>query len=284
MTISAVVIADSLAMGGNRITTMQLSYHRYIHSEFMTHRVFSRNAGSSRAIPTPKLLEIVRNRPVLPVEWPKNQAGMQAKELISDAAAVDAEQIWRLGAQAAAGVAQALLDIGVHKQVANRVLEPYLPINVVVTATKWSNWFALRDHKDAQPEIQALARMMKAAMDASVPVPMRENGWHLPYISEGDTGRAVDFLGSVDGAVVDNVLRKISAARCARVSYKAFDGSIASVEDDLNLYDKLAGSHPRHMSPLEHIAQADPFNIAKKYWGNLHGWVQWRRIIEGEVE
>jgi thymidylate synthase ThyX len=278
MTISAKVIADSITTAGVRLTTMQLQYPRFIHSEFMTHRVFSRNAGSSRAIPTAKLVEMVRETPVFPVEWGQNKPGMQAEEVISVENQALAKQHWQLAARSAAHTAEILSKLGVHKQVTNRVLEPFLPINVVVSSTEWANFYALRDHKDAQPEIRALAIAIKEARGAVIPVELLEGDWHLPYV---DLAVDVERIGEDDPDTVTDMLRKLSVARCARVSYKAFDGTVASVADDVALFDKLVGSEPGHWSPTEHQATPDAFNIAPALHGNFRGWVQFRKTLGG---
>ena len=156
--ITAKIIADSISViTGIRLTTMELSYHRYIHSEFMTHRMFSRNASSSRAIPIKKLLEQVKNDPMMPIHWGSNKPGMQAGEELKGEDLHVAQREWINAANNAVDTASHLQELGLHKQIANRLLEPFLAIKVVVTATEWENFFKLRIHKDAQPEIQELA-------------------------------------------------------------------------------------------------------------------------------
>jgi hypothetical protein len=265
MTITTKVIADSIGTNGKRITTLQLSYHRYIHSEFMTHRMFSRNASSSRAIPTAKLIEQVRNNPVMPVFWGKNQAGMQAREELTGDELAEAKGEWCLAAISAADHAEYMAELGCHKQIVNRILEPFLPINVIVTATEWDNFFELRDHQDAQPEIQELARCMKVAMQESEP---EFNGWHLPYIENDKidcTKYEFDYLA------------KISASRCARVSYLKHDGTQSTIEEDLTLFDKLVNSKPAHASPVEHQAYFDPARESSRNFKG--GWVQFRDVL-----
>lgn len=260
--IEAKIIADSMSVDGIRLTTMQLKYHRFIHSEFMTHRVFSRNASSSRAIPVSKMIDQVRNDPAMPVYWGKNQAGMQAKESFSDSESVGLMQQWKRSATQAAHFAESLNATGIHKQTVNRILEPYQWIHVVVTATEWENFFVLRDHADAQPEIQQLAKAMRKAMDESKPIYLRFGEWHLPYITHEDRE-----------SLLLNQMKKVSAARCARVSYLKHDNTSPSLDDDLYLFDHLAGGKPMHASPLEH--QATPLEH-KRWCRNFHGWQQFR--------
>lgn len=268
--IEAKVIEDSISESGKRITTMQVKFHRFILPEFNTHRVFSRNFSSSRAIPTQKLLEQVRNDPALPVHWGKNQPGMQAAEELEGLNKENAKDVWRMAYTAACGYARMLSEIGAHKQIVNRVIEPYLWANGIVTSTEWDNWFELRAHEDAQPEIHELALRMREAMDASTPKSLKQSEWHLPYVSDEERQ-----------TMETSLLQKISAARCCRVSYLKHDGTTPNVEEDLNLFDRLAGAVPLHASPLEH--QATPMQNTTLSSGNFFGWTQYRKLWEREI-
>lgn len=272
--IEAKVICDSISENGKRITTLQVKFHRFILPEFNTHRVFSRNFSSSRAIPTSKLLEQVRNDPAMPVHWGKNKPGMQASEELNSMVKEGAKVQWEIAAESAAFYANSLAELGVHKQIVNRIIEPFLWVNGVVTSTEWDNFFALRAHPDAQPEIQALAHSMKQAMDNSVPTVVSFGEWHLPYVLEEEKAL---YWGRNDNFI----LQKISAARCCRVSYNKHDGTCPSIEDDIALYNRLASQVPIHASPMEH--QAYPFwydHGGSALGGNLVGWAQFRKIIE----
>lgn len=263
------IIADSISEAGKRITTFQLKYPRFIHAEVMTHRVFSRNASSSRAIPVSKMIEQVRTNPAMPIHWGKNQSGMQAFEEMEFNGSV--KEHWRLSADSAADRAGCMTDWGLHKQVANRILEPFQHIHVVLTATDFDNFFELRIHEDAQPEIYALALTMKQAMDNSNPEKLEVGEWHLPYV---DSPERYNHR--------QDILIKISAARCCRVSYLKHDGTNPSVEDDLALFERLVGSAPLHASPLEH--QATPKNNHDSVpISNLSGWIQYRKIYEASL-
>ena len=266
--IYAKVIADSTNESGTRLTTMELNYPRFIHGEVMTHRVFSRNAMSSRAIPVAKMIEQVRNNPVIPIHWGANQPGMQAQQQVE--CTREAEYHWRMAASAAAEHAEKMNAIGLHKQVVNRILEPFQWMRTILTGTEFDNFFELRIHPDAEPHIHALAVAMKAAMDASTPVrrlsvSTHPGSWHLPYVKAGE--RLMYGVLS---------LCKISAARCARVSYLTHDGAAPSLDADLALYERLAGGVPMHASPLEHQAFS---GRSTDHSGNLNGWVQFRQII-----
>lgn len=277
------VIEDSYhtsTPGLHRVTTLQLKYPRMIHAEFMTHRVFSRNASSTRAIPTNKLADRAFEEMVIPMRWGKNQKGMQASEQnLSPEDAEKAFKIWEQMASVCANGAKALADLGLHKQWAGRSLEWFSDIDVIVTASQWDNFFMLRNHPDAQPEIQDLAVAMESAIMESVPSRLEVGQWHLPYVSFDERNDSF-FKNNAD----KQLLQKVSAARCCRVSYLKHDGQVPSIQDDLDLYERLAGSNPKHMSPLEHQA-CPPGNysgtyLGKEFAGNLHGWVQYRKLVE----
>lgn len=274
MTISAKIVADSISTAGVRLTTMQLCYPRFIHAEFMTHRAFSRNASSSRAIPVAKMIEQVRNDPAMPIHWGKNQAGMQAREELTGHALWQAKEIWRNAAKFAATCAESMAKEELHKQCANRILEPFQHINVIVTATEWGNFFALRAHPDAQPEIQALAIVMKAAMNGSTPVVRGDNpedamDWHLPYVS--DMERSANLTEPL-------YLAKLSTARNARVSYLTHDGENPDAAKDVKLHDNLVGAEPIHASPTEHVGY--PLVNGEEWDKNFRGWAQYRSTVE----
>ena len=278
MTIQAKIIEDSISSTGKRITTFQLLYPRFIHAELMTHRVFSRNASSSRAIPVTKMLAMVREDPAMPIHWGKNQPGMQANEQLALGNQYLAEVLWREAAQKAASVAERMMELGLHKQVTNRILEPFQHISVVLTATDFNNWFELRAHPDAQPEIQALAKAMQFEMACREPNELDWGDWHLPYVTSDE--RNDQFFKNNP-----ELLRQISAARCCRVSYLKHDGTVASVSDDLALCEKLIGAKPLHASPFEHQATPDEFDEVHGYHypelhGNFTGWIQYRKQIE----
>lgn len=275
------VICDSISPDGKRITTLQLRYPRFIHAEFMTHRVFSRNASSSRAIPVAKMIEQVRDEPAMPIHWGKNQPGMQANEELTGVALMRAKARWKIAAEVAADNAEIMMEVGAHKQVVNRILEPFQFISVVVTATEWDNFFELRAHKDAQPEIQYLARMMKKAMEESTPVELAYGEWHVPYVEwSREVSGSQRFLLNGEEITLADAL-KCSAACCARTSYNNHDGTSATLEKNVQLHDMLVVAEPKHASPVEH--QATPIkNLATEshLQGNLSGWIQYRKIVE----
>ena len=281
MSIEAKVVADSVSPQGIRLTTLALKYPRWIHSEFMTHRLFSRNASSSRAIPSRRLSALERE---YPLRWDANIPGMQSGARLSDEQAAKAKAVWdRMADVCAAGVAE-LAEIGLHKQWANRPLEWFTSISVLVSATSFANFFGVRWHPDAQPEIQELAKHMHEAIQGSEPRPVDPDQWHLPFVSPEEA----QALG-LDTA------RRCSAARCARVSYLNHDGTAPNVAKDLDTFSKLAGDpngppRPIHASPMEHQGTPDrlrdPADPASWQFpaqhGNFHGWRQYRKMLAGE--
>lgn len=271
--IRADVIADSVSPLGKRILTLALEYPRFIHSEFMTHRLFSRNASSSRAIPIERMIKRIQDDPAMPVHWGKNQRGMQAAEELEPDAIVTASEIWLEARDAMLVYVAGLQRLGVHKQIVNRLLEPWSHITVLVTATEWGNFFNLRYHRDAQPEIGRLAQVMYEAVESSTPQRLSYGQWHLPYIEPKDLKSYYQD---------PEILAQISAARCARVSYLNHEGKRPGLVEDLKLFDRLMAKMPKHASPTEHqarpLAPAEPSSLC----GNFRGWVQYRKTIPGE--
>lgn len=280
--ISAKIIADSISPLGRRLTTLQLRYPRFVHAEFMTHRVFSRNASSSRAIPVKKMIEDIRLLPAMPIHWGSNKPGMQAGDELTGQELEDVKSLWWSAMDKAIHHAELLMDAGLHKQIANRILEPWAHINTLVTATEYENFFELRCHKDAQPEIRVLAECMRDIMHENKPVLLQPGEWHLPYVTE----RELEKFGLEVGL-------KLSVARCARVSYLTQEGNHPTVEADLALYDRLVGGVPLHASPAEHQATPDcqfetethPYvrYECPEQHGNFVGWRQYRRTLEGGI-
>lgn len=300
MTISAIVIADSISPAHIRLTTMQLRYPKFIHGEFMTHRVFSRNASSSRAIPVERLIKDVIDDPVYPSFWGKNQPGMQAREEHNDPINPDnsvpastiatrfltRKEAWDEAREQAVAAAYSFANAGYHKQIVNRLLEPFCHINVVVTSTEWENFFELRCHPDAQPEMRILAEAMKKVLAYGKSIQrFPGDDWHLPYVTNEEWQ---EWL--TDGYDVAKTFGiKASIARCARVSYLTQEGKKPDIGSDLKLYHQLVGSVPLHASPAEHQATPDKWNFIHERWdkperhGNLRGWIQYRKILEEEA-
>ena len=300
MGFEAKVLADSRSEEGHRLTTLEVCFPRFILAEFNTHRVFSRNSASSRAIPVAKQVRRVLDDPYVPIEFGSNQPGMQAGPPLQGAEEEAAEAEWLRARDDAVRRVLGLItspervagyeDLGacleeaegslkdppqewlnVHKQVANRLLEPFMWHTVIVSSTAWENFWNLRCHPDAQPEIQLVATKMREAVEASDPAPLQEGEWHLPLIRPEDR----EEIASMDELV------KISVGRCARVSYLTHAGT-RNLSADITLYDRLLESG--HMSPMEHVAR--PLTREElqggEWCGNFQGWRAHRKLIPSE--
>ena len=262
----ATIVLDSIAPSGVRLTTMEVTFPRIVLAEFNTHRTLSRNSASSRAIPFAKMLKSVTENPFIPEEWGANQPGMQAGDTLPADASKEAKKIWLEARDKSVDQAKKLHDMGIHKQLVNRLLEPFLWHTVLVTSTTWENFLNLRTHPDAQPQMQRAAIQMRDALNSSTPKSVGALGWHLPFVDAADR----ICLSEADALLV-------SAGRCARLSYLTHHGK-RDFQEDIMLAKKLRSSG--HMSPFEHQARAqmDPFTQS----GNFTGWQQYRKTIPGE--
>ncbi len=256
------IIADSISPAGNRITTMLVTMHRFILAELNTHRVFSRNSASSRAIPTSRFRSIVKTEPAIPVFFGANKPGMQATEEVTDVEAHRA--MWLDAIDAAAEWHAKAEQLGLHKQLNNRPLEFALFTQVLITATDWLNFFALRCHSAAQPEMQAAADTMLHAYVNSEPDSLSVGEWHMPFYTD-----QMEELTHEDKI-------KVCVARAARTSYYNFDGKVNFVED-LRLHDSLLASG--HLSPFEHVAMCLGSSARS---GNFIGWEQYRQTFRNQ--
>ena len=266
MGFSARILLDSLSPAGVRLTTMEVTFPRFVLAEFNTHRTFSRNSASSRAVPTSKLIERVLSEPAVPVEWGRNKKGMSAQESLDESERAQALAFWLSARDEAVKFAQKFSDLKVHKQIANRVLEPFMWHTVIVTATDWDNFFALRSAPNAQPEIHVASDLMRAAYDRATPSVIGFGDWHLPLVQDDERTLPIDEQ------------KKISVARCARVSYLTHDGK-RNVAADVELFDRLR--EDRHLSPFEHVAT--PAQDTGTH-ANFRGWIQMRKEIERSIQ
>lgn len=318
------VVLGSTSPEGITAWSIHARYPRPIHGEMMTHKDFSRNAGSSRAKPVRFLLDEVRKTPYVPWHWGANQSGMQADLECNEQVATvtplwnetygeydsietnfeSRETAWVQASINACNSAEAFMNAGYHKQNVNRLLEPFSWIDVLITSTNWANFFNLRDHPDAEPHIRDLAIMIKKAMAGYLPQKLGRGEWHMPYVGEADhyaldnadddTLRIIDDLGCDH----QELLNMLSAARCARISYKPHSGE-ALISRDLALCQQLIGNGAIHASPFEHQATPDKRSYTPVYnkegqcgfkrdWEkpelhrNLTGWIQNRALLPGE--
>ena len=250
------IIADSI-WEGKRLTTFQLRYPRCpVHEQLLTHRMLSRNAASARAIPVRKMLEMVKASPVLPYQAARNRKGMQSGDPLPAYRVAAVNYIWMRVLDCALWGTGALGRVGLHKQWSNRLLTPFVHIDVVVTATEWSNFLALRLGRDsgAQEEIQMVAALIRDGLRDNEPTETQE---HTPYVEPGEIDNPDDrFL--------------VSAARCARVSYTPPDSAEKDIVRDLELANRLWVA--KHLSPFEHCARP-----GLGWHANFYGWKSYRR-------
>lgn len=286
---SAKIICDSISERGHRLTTVQVTLHRFVLAELNTHRMLSKNSASSRAIPIEKMIEMVEKYPAYPLFWGANQRGMQSAVELSSTVPTDsgitgkvfspmeyAKQEWDIARFSAIASVRELDKIGLHKQLANRLLEPFLWHTVCISGTDWGNFFNQRCHKDAQPEMRAAAEAIRDAMLESKPSVLVQSEWHLPYINDEDwNGQSL------------STMKKVSVARCARTSYLTQEGK-RDIEEDVRLYERL--TEGMHWSPFEHVAtpygtydwiQVDGGQMSN-YSGPFHGWTQFRKQFAEE--
>ena len=287
--ISAVILADSINEHGNRITTFDLTFPRFILAELATHRVFSMNSASSRAIPFKKMKEMVMGNPFIPIAWQKDHKGMQGKEYFTSVDDIHRnERKWLAARTYAVNSAKYLnmgfpedeKGIGVTKQLCNRLLEPFMWHSVILTGTDFENFFNLRIHPDAEIHIYELAKCMKEAMSNNKPTLLLEGEWHVPY------GDNIDYekLGAStteyyernpnEEVKIDMWVSKIVVARCARKSYQTLgDNPKIDYDADIRLHDRLLVE--RHASPFEHASICR----GNKRYANYQGWESYRHTL-----
>lgn len=256
------ILADSISKYGARITTWEIEYARFFHSEFMTHKMLEKCAASSRAIPTAKLLNIVRTQPIEPLHIGANQGGMVANQELGAEESSLFLDAWRDLARMVAGRVEYLQGLGGHKQIVNRPLEAFLPIKVVCTGTDFDNYFFLRDSEFAQPEFKAMAHEMRLLYESSTPTLLNDGQWHLPYIYQADMDWMVLDNGlSVTSDEAQDLLRWMSVARSGRVTHALGGLSPKTREEEIEKGKDMFRDH--HMSPFGHVAT--PWDVVTKY-------------------
>jgi hypothetical protein len=304
--ISATMLKDSINKKGNRFRSYELTFPRFILAELNTHCMLEKNTASSRAIPVESMLKLIEESPAMPVSWGMNNPGMVSRELLSEEATELAKSVWLESAKSAVSFSRKLGDkngINVHKQIANRTTEAYQMSKTVFSGTEFSNLFWLRNHPDAQPEFQELARVMFECGELSVPTLLKPGEWHLPYVKLLD-GKYY----SGDTEVDLETAKKISASCCAQVSYRKLNDSIEQAQKVFDMLNLESDTQPAHASPICHqgtpMQETDiccnvnlPENIYTwekgithvrrdfSLWsGKLKGWVQYRQLFDNEAK
>lgn len=263
-----------------------LTYPRCIHAEFMTHRVLSKNSASSRAIPVKRMIQDVIDHPYVPLKWGKNMPGMQAQEYFEGEEKQALIDQWLSDRDEAVQKAWWYDARGCHKQIVNRILEPYAHIRVFCSGTRWSNFIALRDHEAAEPHVQILAQEINRELTTQDVDVLNPGEWALPWVKDQDYHK----FGLKRGQVHPDLI-KLSIARSAHTSYQTVDGKEMTYDLAINLADRLLSSKPLHASPTEHQAKADRhwMTAINHGWegdgleGNFNpGWVQFRKTLPNE--
>lgn len=281
--IAATIVADSVNQHGDRLTTFELTLPKSLVAQFNTHRMIARNSASSRAIPTLRIVNQVLDDAYRPDVWHyKADHGMQPAGVMSDADSMEMDSIeYRIRAAVIEGVRD-MAALGAAKEDINRYLEPWMWSTIVATATEWENYFKQRDHEDTQSAHAILARNMRKLLN-EVSLPVHRFGedckseagyWHLPYVTDDERY-----------TLRPEVLPRLSAVRCARVSYGR-QGVTTNVMDELKRYEDF----PRlgHWSPLEMPCRAnpdgdfDPDGNLTMWSGPYRGWRPLRKFYGGE--
>lgn len=279
METAARVVLDSISPRGDRLTTLEVTMHRFVLAEFNTHRIFSRNSASSRAIPVEKQLERVKENPAYPVSWPCEQPGMSGGTELEGGDLEDAKLFYKFVHEKVWREVDAYLKMHpekserLHKSVVNRFLEPFMWHTVLVSSTGWENFRGLRCSPQAQPEMRLAAEKMMEALDASTPTELDYGQWHMPFMDDFDELAEIYHVMH---------LKMISAARCARVSYLTHGTGVKDVQEDLRLAEQLQQGNPIHASPFEHVAR--PLDLGEMGDSNFRGWWQYREDIEFGIE
>lgn len=298
--IVARIILDSINANGNRMTTYEVEYPRFILAEVNTHCMLEKNSASSRAIPVGTMLDMIELSPAMPVSWGHNNPGMQSKTLMDSVREANAIKVWLDAAKAAIGFSRIMADpdgINGHKQIANRLSENYQTMKSVISGTEWENFFWLRDRDDADPTFRELARVMNECRRNSVPTLLKPGQWHLPYVTRVDDRY---FSGNIE--IPLDVAKKISASCSAQVSYRKLNDSVEQAQRVFGMLNLESEEKPAHASPICH--QATPMNESNvsfnpdtwedgithvrrngSLWsGKLQGWIQFRQLFKNEAK
>lgn len=297
--ITAKVICDSISESGNRITTLEIEYPRFILAELNTHKMLEKNSSSSRAIPIKAMIEQIESNMAMPLYWGKTKSGMQADGEVELFEQTVAHSQWTMAYLDAVDRVNEISNVGVHKQTTNRLLEPFQMMKTVITGTDWANFFNLRIHPDAQPEFCMLAYKMYQAIQESKPNLLKEGEFHLPYVNIGWNGKGEIAYFDADFNVISlEQAQRISASCCAQTSYRKSDDSLEKAD---KIFDMLINAEVIHSSPFTHLATPvnapindEVNNVFPETWqngvthmnrkgvlcsGNLTGWISYRHLI-----
>lgn len=310
----AEVIQHSVSPEGKEIITFSVKYGLIVHSEWIRHRLLSNSVKSNRAVSMKQIRKEVIEDPYVPIKFGGQQAGMVAIDEDQFGYAKVCRWLWKNSRWGAVGVHWLFEKLKLHKEITNRILNPWQWVRSTTTATDYDNFYKLRLHKDAQKDINVIAKAMHEALQLSEPMLINAGEYHVPYVSRRRTGNGELEYYDSDGTQLNTQQAiEASCARCARSSYDNHDGTKASYfnratakgRSDQEIYQDLINSDPVHGSCGEH--QATPLVVAyknkkpiypagmthvsvedgiltTKYWsGNLLGFIQHRQTTKGHV-
>ena len=285
---------------GKKMMTLRVKYPRIIHAEKLKHSQLKCNTSSSRAIPVKQNNQYILSDVAMPVRFGKNQSGMQDcgeldNPVVIDGKSYTPQQAWEYAAGLMCKVSDAFADAGYHKQVCNRLTEPFQYTEAVFSGSEWANFFWLRCDQDADPTIKVLADLCFQAYADDDDWQLLSHGqWHLPYVDcKFIDGEQVFY--QEDKQLTLQEAKLISMSTCAQASYRKEDNSL---EKALVVEGRLFSGKKVHASPSEHQAMA--FNMFSDAFdgtgithhnkqgdlcsGNLVGWVQFRQLINNNVQ
>lgn len=304
------VLKYSTTKDKDSILSIHAHYPRIIHAELKTHRALSGNSTSSRAVPVLNFIETISDNPFIPSFWGQNQKGMVAGDDLSPEDRKECIKIWKAACKSAIRYAKKLQAKNVHKQIPNRLTEPFQFMNTVLTGTEFDNFLWLRDHPDAEPHFHELASLIRIAIEDGTPQLLNPGEWHLPFIDTQRDDAGVLHYGLIDemienpkGTFAPNfkeldleTAKRISASCCAQISYRKCDRSIEKADD---LFARLIESEPMHSSPTEHQATPIDYDVYSDVnmgnenvgithmdrlynlcSGNLRHWIQYRQLLQ----
>jgi thymidylate synthase ThyX len=304
--INAKIVADSCDIRGNRITSVLVTIPRIVLAELNTHRMFSRNSASSRAIPFERMVKAVKDDPFIPIAWQKDHSGMQGTEYMEHGINDLIDNHLR-ARDAAVERATEANQRGLTKQLCNRYLEPFMWHTVLITSTEWENFFALRcpqygllteeglkhfrsqndyfkaggvisgtdinieflkiNKSGAEIHIQAAAEAIYDAMNESTPMALKDGMWHIPFSDKLNNPEMGTAYGYLHGI-------KVATAMCARTSYTVVGNEKEMTYAKLiEIHDRMVSQVPFHASPFEHCARV---MTEDEYYTNVRGKLMFR--------
>lgn len=311
----AELLAYSSSWVGTNVATFLLTIPRVMLPELTRHRNFSFSVESSRAKSIEKVIEDIVKNKYYP-DWTINKKGMSGDKLSDINQRKRANEKVDFLANTIINVVELSLkdELGIHKQNANRYLEPFQYIDVIVTGslTDWLAFLELRHPQGdlinkcedsephginysfpAQSEIQNIAIKVWNILKDAEPNYLEPGEYHLPYRLEND-----ERVYTIEEQL------SYASSKCATISFgnhSEDNKTKANLDNTNRLYKRLINH--KHWSPLEHclrvptkeevmskafdsITVIDENGIAKrklgKYVSNIsnHYWIQHRKEVE----